>query len=179
MGDNFIGEIRIFPTNWPPTGWHLCDGSTLTIQQYQALYSLLGTRYGGNGTTTFNLPDLRGRSLVGVTNLAANAVYSGTETVGLTQVPLHAHTVAVVSQVGTVGIVGSPAGSFNTFIAGDNSPLMEYAPVGTPTVNLATGTSSKIPTIASTGGGQAHNNMQPFLVLNYCIALTGVYPSRS
>ncbi|MEO0558929.1 MAG: tail fiber protein [Bacteroidota bacterium] len=144
--------------NFAPRGWALCDGTLLPINQYQALFSLLGTIYGGDGRTTFALPDLRGRMPMHVgtgpgLSPRSQGQRSGSETETLTtgQVPAHSHPVSQVQVRGT----------------------------GSETVGLATGGDQGTSATATSGGGQSHNNMPPFLVVNFVIALQGLFPSRS
>jgi microcystin-dependent protein len=160
----------IVPYNFAPDGWLLCEGQLLPINQYSALFSLLGTTYGGNGTTNFQLPDLRGRfpmgggSGIGLTPRVLGEV-AGSETVTLTvgQLPAHSHSI-IASDI--EANVSSPS---NAVMAGKaRVPL--YATIGSADIAMA-------PT-ASTGGNQPAPIVPPFVVFNYCIALEGVYPSR-
>lgn len=163
--DPFIGEIAIFPWGWAPKGWLPCEGQVMTIQQNPALYALLGIAYGGDGRTTFNLPDLRGRIPVGGYN---NGVKAGAETVTLAsnQVPPHIHYMQVSSRNGTGRSVRNAV--YAKVTSGENL----YASMSTPVVPID-------PTmIAATGGGAGHNNMQPYLTLAYYIATVGFFPSR-
>lgn len=179
MAEPFLGEIEAFPYNFAPNGWAFCAGQLLPINQYQALFSLLGTTFGGNGTTTFALPDLRGR--------IANAFGQGpglgnyilgqsggeeTHTLNVAETPSHSHTIAAVNN-GQTGGTNVPSGSV-TLGSGYASET------GSPGVNIY---SSAPPSIAmgSLGGagGQPHENRMPFLGLNYCIALQGIFPSRN
>ena len=176
--DPFIAEIVMFGGNFAPRGWAFCDGQLLAISSNQALFSILGTTFGGDGRTTFGLPDLRGRVPLGPRNGAGLSnrrlgEKSGTENVTLNtaQVPSHTHTATAHCQSGAAN-QQSPVG---------NTPAVEA--VG------ATATYSDQPhneamqagtvAIANTGGGQSHNNMQPFLGINFIIALQGIFPSRS
>ena len=175
----FMGSIVLFAGNFAPRGWMFCSGQTLAIAQYQALFSLLGTYYGGNGTTTFMLPDLRSRVPVGVgqgnglTNWNIGES-QGVENVTLlsTQMPAHNHTVSV----GT-GAANSPTAS-NNFLAVANANLG-----GDPvTVNTYNGTGNATlaaNSLSISGQGQPHSNLQPSLALNYIICLEGIYPSRN
>ncbi len=163
----FIGEIKMFGGNFAPRGWALCDGQLLPISQYSALFSILGTTYGGDGRTTFGLPDLRGRVAMhagngpGLSprNLGRKA---GSETVTLTtnQMPSHHH--GLVS-----GNANNEAQAAGHLIGKEG----RYANSVGSTMHQAS--------IQNAGGGQSHENMQPYLVVNYIIALQGVYPSRS
>lgn len=177
MDNIYVGEIRIFSMPFAPKGWAQCNGQLLSIQQNQALFSLLGTTYGGNGTTTFQLPDLRGRvalsfgrSMTGSTyNLGQSA---GTENVTLqiNNLPMHNHMVKALT---TPGTTGSPAGAY---FANSQDASLQGIPVyvpGGPNAIMNPGA------VANAGGNQPHNNMQPSLVTNFCIALQGIYPSRS
>jgi microcystin-dependent protein len=190
MSDFYIGEIRMFPYSKPiPHGWLPCNGQTLNIQQYTALFSLLTTQYGGDGKTTFNLPDLQGRTPLGITtNGATNPtgmpIYSigvkgagGAETVALnnTQVPPHTHNLAVHST--NAGVVNDPTG--NLFAASGTDkftakPHNLYAVVPVPPVTQPLNSAS----LSISGSGAAHNNMQPSAMVQYCIAYLGLYPTR-
>lgn len=175
MADPFIGEIRIFAGNFAPRNWALCDGTSMEVSQNTALFSILGTTYGGDGRTNFNLPDLRGRVPIhegtgpGLPNYRLGQ-YGGseTETVTEAQMPSHNHAeIAVASLPQAGGGSEDPANhalglSVGANIYGDPNNL----------VNMATGS------LGSTSGGQSRNNMQPYLTLNFIIALVGTYPSR-
>lgn len=174
----FIGQITPYAFSFPPRGWRLCDGSLLPINQNTALFSLLGTQYGGNGTTTFALPDLRGRASLsqgqgpGLSNYVIGQA-TGVENVTLlsTQMPQHTHSWAASTAFGTQP---SPAAGF---LSGgqipNGTPIPSYAAPGGATVPLAANT------LATAGTNTPHTNMQPYLVLNYCIAVSGIFPSRN
>lgn len=176
--DPFLGEVRTFPWNFAPKGWAVCNGALLPINQNQALFSLLGTFYGGNGTTTFGLPDLQGRAPIHVGSNAGQSYAigqkAGTETVPLasTSLPAHIHAMDAVSAAGNVpgptGHLPATAGA----IAGGTT-INIYVQAGGATVALAADT------VSNSGNGAAHNNVQPSLVLNFCIALQGIFPSRN
>ncbi|MEA5125687.1 phage tail protein [Xanthomonas floridensis] len=176
--DAFVGEIRLFPIDWAPAGWLPCDGRQLPINSNVALASLLGNQFGGDGKTTFNLPDLRGRVPVGqgVNPLTTPTVvytvgtYGGLESVALTatQIPPHTHMVNAVAAAGTTAAVQTAA---NVLLAEPPAPHFLYASTGTLTALAADSVSQE-------GGGGAHNNMQPSLVLNFCICTVGIYPQR-
>ena len=180
MAEPFIGEIRMVGFNFAPVGWELCAGQTLAISQYTALFSLLGTNYGGNGQTTFNLPDLRGRVAInqgqgpGLSNYALGQS-GGAEFVSLltSQLPSHNHTVSVSNQP---GLQSDPTSNIlavvNEPTTRPPSPYPAYS-----AASAATGTMAPA-AIGNTGGGQGHNNIQPFLTVNFIIATQGIFPSR-
>jgi microcystin-dependent protein len=166
MGTPFLSEIRIMSFGFPPKGWALCDGQLLPINQNQALFSLLGTTYGGDGRVNFGLPDLQGRTPIHMGNGHTLGERGGEQghTLSIAELPSHVH---VVSAADNPAGVNAPT---NTAYLGQQANT--YGP---PT-NL-TGMS---PTeITSVGGSQAHMNMQPFLVLNFSIALQGIFPSQN
>jgi microcystin-dependent protein len=166
--DPFVGEIRLFAGNFAPRGWAFCQGQLLPISQNTALFSLLGTTYGGDGRSTFALPDLRGRVPVGFGQGPGLSNYnlgqkSGTETVTLniSQLPAHMHTVENLSEL---SFKSSPADKSDTKV------LVTSSTAGsTPAANVKT---------TSTGASQAISNVQPVLGMNYIIALQGIFPSR-
>jgi microcystin-dependent protein len=179
MAEPFIGEIRLFGGNFAPVNWAFCNGTLLSIAQFQVLFALIGTTYGGDGQSNFALPDLRSRVPVhqgtggGATYVIGQA--GGAETVTLlsTQLPSHSHQVAAAGG-GTANI---PAGSVilsNQTEPSGGTPAPAYA-----APNAATLTPLAPQTIANNAGGQPHDNMQPFLTLNYIIALAGIFPSQS
>ena len=162
--DPFLGEIRLFSMNYNPQGWALCNGQFLPINQNQALFALLGTNFGGNGQTTFALPDLRARIPIGVASGHTLGETGGeaVHTLSLAELPTHTHTVNVSSAAGTTA---TPTGNY--LAAAANA-------YGDPSVSPVA-----VPIVTSTGGAQPHENRQPFLVLNFCIALVGIFPSPS
>lgn len=181
MAEVYLGEIRWFPFSRIPSGWHPCDGSLLPLRDYAALYSVLGTMYGGNGTTTFGLPDLRGRTTVGwQKNAAPGSDYSlgkaaGAETVTLskTQIPPHTHEVVANTAVGS-----APTASNSTIYStpkpkGTVPDMRMYGPYVSGTAPVALDPS----VLATAGSGAAHENMQPYLTLSPCIAIQGYYPT--
>lgn len=181
MGDWYLGEIRAFPYAKIPEGWLACNGAILQIQQYAALNSLLGTTYGGDGKTTFALPDLRGRTGVGRGTNKQGTSYGtgqagGLETVALTQtqIPAHTHNVMGIAAQGAANVVKgnyiSSCGTSTTVPTPQN--LYAVPPNVAGMVPLNPGS------VVADGGGAGHENMQPFLVLNLCIAYQGVYPTR-
>ena len=157
-----VGEIRLFAGTFAPRGWEFCHGQLISMSRNSALFSVLGTTYGGNGQTTFGLPDLRGRAPAGFgpgpgLTYRALGEQSGAEiaTLAASQLPAHAHTLT------TAGGVGGVSDSGKAVAAGSTE-----------------GTVGKVAT-SSVGGGQPHNNMPPYLGLNYIICMYGIYPSRS
>ncbi len=177
--DPFIGEVQTYGFNFCPRGWASTDGQLLPISQYTALFSLLGTTYGGDGRTTFGLPDLRGRAPIhtgqgpGLTNrILGSRGGSETNTLTTLQMPSHNHTALININNTAPADSGNPTG--NVFARSSNLIYEDTnAPSLGQTMNAAT------VSVGNTGGGQAVNNMQPYLVVNYCIALTGVFPSRN
>jgi microcystin-dependent protein len=182
MATPFLGQITVYPYSFPPHGWADCSGQLLPISQYTALFSLLGTQYGGNGTSNFALPDLQGRSPVGQGPLPGGSNYlmgeaGGAEnvTLGLSNIPQHNHSVNASMSDGTTN---NPAGKIlakpqvGGGHGGGASEGNIYNP-GAPDTSLAPAS------VGSTGGSLPHNNVQPSLVLRYCIALQGIFPSRS
>jgi microcystin-dependent protein len=170
MSDPYIGELRLFPYNFAPRGWAFCQGQLLSIAQNTALFSLLGTTYGGNGQTTFGLPDLRGRVPISSGQGPGLSPYAlgqtgGVESVTLTtpQLPAHNHSVNASSSATSK----NPSGAEPAFTGGGSS----YG-----TANDLTMSPSMI---GNTGGSQPHPNIQPYLTLNWCISLVGIYPSRN
>lgn len=176
MDEPYIGEIRPIALNYAPKYWAFCNGQQLSIQQNQALFSLLGTTFGGNGTTTFALPDLRSRIPVGAGASTSGSTYSqgqiaGTEGVTLiaNQIPAHVHQVTGTVQTSDFAEATTPA---------NNVPAVEgHAQFTNGAANAQMG-SAAAGTTGNTGGNQAHENRQPYLGINYVIALSGIYPSR-
>jgi microcystin-dependent protein len=168
MASPFMGEIRMMSFNFAPQGWAMCNGQFLPINQNQALFSLLGTTYGGNGQTTFQLPDLRGRAPMHFGNGHTLGEKAGEEahTVTISELPTHVHTLNATTAAAT-----TPSPDVNTILASSN-PQLGYAGPG----NLAAMSAASI---ANTGGSQAHLNMQPYLVITFCIALQGLFPSQN
>ncbi|SCY92814.1 phage tail protein [Alkaliphilus peptidifermentans] len=157
----FLGEIRLFPFSFAPRGWTLCNGQILQISQNQALYSLLGTTYGGNGTTTFALPDLRGR--VPIHSEAGQAGGEEEQWLTIIQMPNHTHTFSASTDI------SDKREAVANVLA--NDVRMPYKKNPSPIVNMNdTG-------LSFSGEGLPHNNMQPYTVLNFCIALEGICAS--
>jgi microcystin-dependent protein len=174
MADPFVAEIRIFPFNFAPTGWAFCDGQLLPLSQNTALFSLLGTTYGGDGKSTFALPNLQGSAAMhpgqgqGL-SLRDLGEIGGAPSVTLLQseIPAHSHAFGVTAENGAQGsltetaLIGASVGG-NMYQTTTNANLVQLAPQA----------------LAVAGASLPHNNMQPYLTLNFCIALQGVFPAR-
>ena len=174
--DAYLGEIKIFPLTYAPTGWLPCDGRSMRITGNQALYALLGTYYGGDGRNTFNLPDLRGRVPIQMISSSTIGANGGSETVSLTrgQMNPHTHLVAAVDSPGKNANGLSAFVSKSVTTTGEAMNLFSNVPLTTAnTVPLNPAM------INSVGGNSGHNNMQPFQVVGYCIAVSGIFPPRS
>jgi microcystin-dependent protein len=178
MAEAFLGEIRMFGFNFAPQGWAMCNGQLLSISQNDALFALLGTTYGGNGTTTFGLPNLQSRVPIhqgqgsGLSPYPIGA-FGGVENVTLTVSQTAAHTHLVYAD-GDVPSNNSPSPSGNalaTFATGGDIYATAAGLKKAVTMNPLM--------IAAAGGGQPHGNIQPYLVVNFCIALVGIFPSRN
>ena len=168
MSEPFLAEIRIIGFNFAPRGWAFTDGQILPINQNQSLYSLLGTTYGGDGRTTFALPDLRSRTPTHEGDGFSLGQKSGAETVTLTTSQIAAHTHTVKAQP----VAGNQRNPDGHYLA--NPSNLAYRDYET-----ATATDLRSGTVTNVGGGQPHNNMQPYLTLGFCIALQGLFPSRN
>lgn len=174
MADAYVGEIRIFAGNFAPKGWALCNGQLMAISANTALFSILGTRYGGDGKSTFALPDLRERAPMhqgqgpGLTPRELGAA-GGASTVTLTtaQMPQHVH----LANCQTTPVTDSPSGAIWANTAGRGAPTI-YAPLANSTTTL------NPQTLGVTGNSQPHNNMQPYLAMNFIICLQGMFPPR-
>jgi microcystin-dependent protein len=165
MGDAFIGEVRLFGGDYAPDGWLPCDGRTLSISEYSTLYTLIGTTYGGDGRSTFALPDLRGRLPVGQGATYALGQTGGAEAVTLSavQTPVHAHPVQAVVAAGTSG---DPTNGIWA-----DAVARSYSTV-TPDTTMHPSS------LSQSGGSQPHGNMMPFFVLNFIICYNGLFPTR-
>jgi len=192
MADYFIGEIRPFALNFAPRGWMICNGATLPIQRYTSLFALIGTYYGGNGTTTFQIPNIQSQVLLGTGQLTGGSQYvigeaggAANVTIDTTTMPGHTHNYNVAS-------AGAPANwapneihqpnstSYLSNLAAKNATGgnlfgFGYLPSPANVPNTQLGPNS----IGITGGNQPHSNMAPFLTINYCIAVEGVFPARN
>jgi microcystin-dependent protein len=168
MSTPYLGEIRLFAFGFPPRGWLPCDGRLLSINVNQALFSLLGFAYGGDGRTTFALPDLRGRIPVHFGVTPALGTKAGVETHALTvnELPSHSHPVVASSM-----LPNRPGPAGNMWANGGGA--IPYADAAAANATMAGAA------VTPAGGGQAHPNLAPFLVLNFCIAVQGIFPSPS
>lgn len=168
MAEPFLAELRIMSFNFPPKGWAFCNGQLLPINQNQALFSLLGTTFGGDGRVNFALPDLRGRTPIHVGNGHTLGERAGEQahTLTIAEMPTHTH---VLNATNTVG---------NTIVPSNNAVLANVSPsqVFSGPQNVGTMHAS---VVTNAGGNQAHVNMQPFLALSFCIALQGIFPSSN
>jgi microcystin-dependent protein len=164
MAEPFLSEIRIFSFQFAPKGWALCNGQLLPINQNQALFSLLGTTFGGDGRVNFALPDQRGRTPIHVGSGHTLGEKGGEQahTLTIAELPTHTH-----SAQGSSTATGGSASPTNAFLGGGNN--VYHTPSNLTSLNPGT--------ITNVGGSQAHLNMQPFLTLSFCIALQGIFPS--
>ena len=167
MAEPFLAEIRLMSFQFAPTGWALCNGQLLPINQNQALFSLLGTSYGGDGRVNFGLPDLRGRvpMHIGGGHVLGERAGEQAHTLTVAELPTHTHLLGASSADGT-GIV-------------PNNALLAKAAPANPYAQAGNQVAMSPAAVASTGGGQAHQNMQPFLALTFAIALQGIFPSQN
>ena len=178
--DPFVAEIRILPFNFPPKGWAFCDGQLMPISQNTALFSLLGTTYGGDGKSTFALPNMQGNAPMHPGQGPGLSLHDlgevgGSPTVTLlqTEMPVHSHAIGVASSPFLSGQVSTPSNQTVLAKAG-GSTTNAYTSGQTQTNQTLNGS-----TLTPAGGSQPHNNMQPYITLNFCIALQGVFPPRS
>ncbi|MGE5493522.1 MAG: phage tail protein [Actinomycetota bacterium] len=173
----FVGQIKTWGFSFNPQGYALCNGATLNIQQNAALYSLIGVQFGGNASTTFLLPDLRGRVPLGADYTRSQYLQGhtgGAETVALVagNMPAHTHVMNASNTPAAFPLPGTTSELAQPGNWGNGSAIQLYGPNAAPVALAADA-------IAVTGAGAGHNNMQPYQVLNFCIALTGYYPSRN
>ena len=178
MAQPYVGEVRMFGGSFAPASWAFCNGQSMSISEYSALYNLIGTTYGGNGTTTFNLPNLQGRLCVGMGQAPGLSNYTigqtaGQETVTLTsnQMPMHSHALNATT---TTANLGTPAGNLTgnaTPLTPTNQRMYAGAP-GQTTGNLAGNP------VSLAGGNQPHSNLMPSLCVSFIIALFGIYPTQ-
>ena len=172
MSEPFLSEIKLVSFNFAPKGWALCNGQFLPINQNQALFSLLGTTYGGNGQTNFALPNLRGRAPIheGSGHTLGEAAGSSAVTLNIQQLPTHPHTLTSNLCIGGQVVnaaLGDPTGNYWA-----NNGKAQYS-------TSAPDASMHPSAVTNVGGSQPHTNMQPYLVLNFCIALQGIFPSQT
>jgi len=171
MSQPYVGEIRMFAGNFAPAGWMLCQGQTLAISEYEVLFNLIGTTYGGNGLTNFNLPDLRSRVPIhmgtGAGNTYALAATGGVEQVTLTAQHLPSHTHPYLASV-SAGNANSPQNN----LAANSTVVTAYYDSSAKTAMAAN-------SIGNSGGDQPHDNRQPYLSINFILSLFGVYPSQT
>jgi microcystin-dependent protein len=181
--DPYLGEIKMFSYNWAPKGWLACNGALLPINQNQALYSLLHTQFGGDGKTTFAVPDLRGRTPVAhgtqdsVQVLSGQSGGSSTITLTTAHIPAHSH------QLNATNVIASAKMAADTYLAAAKSsgtagvPVASYAAI--PTTDTSKNITLNTGSVSASGSAQPVNNMQPSLGLNFCIATIGIYPQRN
>lgn len=167
MAQPYVGEIRMFAGNFAPAGWMFCEGQLLPISEYETLFNLIGTTYGGDGQSTFALPDLRGRIPLHFGNGFTLAETGGAETITLTtaQIPAHSHpllaTTSIATQQNVTPNVMAEASLFNPYInVNPTAPMASQA-------------------VSSVGGSQPHNNFQPYLCVDFIISLFGIFPSQT
>ena len=178
MANPFVAEIRIFPFNFPPIGWAFCNGQLLSISQNTAVFSLLGTTYGGDGKSNFALPNLQGSAAMEPGQGPGLSLHdlgetggSNTVTLLTTEMPSHAHAINCIDGARVAGQIGQPGNAILVKTGG--SPANAYASGATQNQTMAA------TMVAPVGGNQPHNNLMPYLTLNFCIALQGVFPPRS
>ena len=179
--DPFLGQISIFGCNYAPLGWALCEGQVLPINQYTALFSLLGINFGGNGTTNFQLPDLRSRAPIGFGQGPGLSNYTIGETGGAETVTINAASYPVHSHPLFAGASAASSNAPGGLIEAEGQSAGRGGAVNLALYS-ATGAAATLAPAALTsaaGGNQPHNNIQPYLALNFCIALQGIFPSRS
>ena len=185
MSEQFLGQIELFAFGFPPKGWAVCNGQIMAINQNQALFALLGTTFGGNGQTTFALPDLRGRVPIGQGNgpgltprTVGEAIGEEAHTLSIAETPPHVHTLQTIPNPTLANNVDAPgptvalAQTTGADKSGNSITVNIYAPDNAPNQALAGGA------IGPTGG-QPHSNLMPYLAVNACIALVGVFPSQN
>jgi microcystin-dependent protein len=187
LDDVFVGQIKLFPFNFPPIGFAFCQGQLLPISQNTALFSLLGTTYGGNGTSTFALPNLQGAVPLGFgqgpgLSLRTQGMTGGSETITLTtpEMPRHTHALTALSVACHNG-KGNERTPVGNLLATESAGVTATYASASPSATMRAGSiaASGNATVASAGSGNSHENRQPYLAMNYCIALQGIFPPRS
>jgi microcystin-dependent protein len=180
VSDPFLAEVKLFGCNFAPRGWAICSGQLMPIAQFSALFSLLGVNYGGNGTTNFALPNLQGVVPMGAGAgpglspvVVGESLGSPSVTLITSEMPAHNHGLVATSATGT------QASAANAQLARGLKGTFQSSTTARTYSSSAPDTQLAVQSIQPTGGGQPHNNMMPFLVMNYCIALEGIYPSRN
>jgi microcystin-dependent protein len=170
MTEPFLGEVHLMAFNFPPKGWASCNGALLPINQNQALFALLGTMYGGNGQTNFALPNLQGRVPihVGAGHVQGESSGDASVTLNQQQIPHHTHL-----------LFATEANADTPIPTGARPGTVDSSTVGNVYSTEQAGAAMASNALSEAGGGQAHQNMQPYLALNFCIALQGVFPSRN
>jgi microcystin-dependent protein len=171
MATPYLSQISLMSFGFAPKGWAMCNGQLLPINQNQALFALLGTQYGGNGVTTFALPDLRGRAPMHRSNANQQGSVVGVEAVTLNagEMPRHGHVLSADSDLANANLpanalpAAKPRGGLSLYAAPDGTNTLQMSPTS----------------VSSSGGGQPHNNMQPYLTMNFVIAMVGIFPSRN
>ena len=171
----YIGEIRMFAGNFPPAGWWFCDGSLMPISENEALFALIGTTYGGDGETTFALPDMRGRVPVHMGNSMTLGEMGGREeeTLTIAQIPSHTHLLSASS--------AAPAPATTAIDVTGPAPYVPASPLSKPRLYTAPGATVPMAaaSVGAAGGSQPHNNMAPYLGLSFIISLFGIFPSQN
>jgi len=167
MAQPYVGEIRMFGGNFAPAGWMFCEGQLLPISEYETLFNLIGTTYGGDGQSTFALPDLRGRIPLHFGNGFTLAETGGAETITLTvsQVPVHSHPLL--------------ASTNDASVANAGGNVLAQTPSYTPYIAMTPNSPLSSNSVGSTGGSQPHNNFQPYLCVDFIISLFGIFPSQT
>lgn len=179
MSTPFVAEIRAFGFNFAPRGWAFCNGQLMSIAQGTVLFSIIGTTYGGDGVNTFGVPNLQGSSPMhwgtspGFDTVLGQAQGTSSVTLPATQIPQHAHAISAASVPSGAGAERSPGPKTNSYLAEANGAAVYQVPPATPN------TPFNATSITSAGSSLPHENMQPFLTINFCIALEGIYPSRN
>jgi microcystin-dependent protein len=169
MAQPYVGEIRMFAGNFPPVGWMFCDGTPLPISENETLFQLIGTTYGGDGQSTFDLPNLQSRIPIHIGNNHILAETGGVEEVTLTiqQIPAHTHPLVASNDSGSQSIAGNQ-------VLAAQSPVSIYRPNA-----IAPNAAMNASAVTPTGGSQPHDNMQPFICINFIISLFGIFPSQT